>query len=627
MGIDHIIGELFDRRYRLERRIGAGGMADVYLAEDETLHRRVAIKILADRYTQDGGFVERFRREATAAAGLNHPNIVSIYDRGEAGGTYYIAMEYIEGPTLKEEINARSPLPEAEAVGYAQQVLQALEFAHRRGVIHRDIKPHNMMATPDGLVKVTDFGIARATNQVEMTEVGSIVGTAQYLSPEQARGQSVGPQSDIYSLGVVLYEMLTGEVPFAGGSAVEIAMKQVNDPPEPPSRKNRLISPGLEQVVMRALAKDPALRFHSAREMSDELARVQRGIGVSHDTQQATAVIGAREAAAASPPQTTRVMQQPPTPPPPPPSQPKRSALPWLLVLLLLILSAAVGFIVYQQLQGAEQVRVPDVRGFKQAQAVGILKDAGFETAVEKRNNAEFAAGEVINTDPPPGESADKGSTVTLFVSTGPKSIDLPNLRGKTVDEALQTLADRGLPTPRQEQIPAKLEAGLVVRTDPPPGPVKPDTVVTLFVANGNTPVPNVIGLSCDEATQKLMEFNLQANCTDAPNDTVPAGQVFDQNPGAGQPAPQGSTVDLQVSTGPQQVPVPDVRGLALFDARQQLKDAGLKDQPSACVPADDTTPDGVVVATDPPPDTMVDPKSSVIVYYADANADSDCPA
>jgi eukaryotic-like serine/threonine-protein kinase len=626
MGVDHIIGELFDRRYRLERRIGAGGMADVYLAQDETLNRRVAIKILADRYTQDDGFVERFRREATAAAGLNHPNIVSIYDRGEAGGTYYIAMEYIEGPTLKEEINARAPLPEAEAVGYAQQVLNALEFAHRRGVIHRDIKPHNMMATPDGLVKVTDFGIARATNQVEMTEVGSIVGTAQYLSPEQARGQSVGPQSDIYSLGVVLYEMLTGEVPFAGGSAVEIAMKQVNDPPEPPSKKNRLISPGLEQVVMRALAKDPALRFHSAREMSDELARVQRGIGVSQDTQQATAVIGAREAAAAQAPQTTRVMRQPPTPPPPPPSQPKRSALPWLLVLLLLILSAAVGFIVYQQLQGTEQVRVPDVRGFTQAQAVQILKQSGFDTTVEKRNSTDVSEGLVINTDPKPRENADKGSTVTLFVSTGPKSIDLPNLRGKTVNEALQTIADLGLPTPTQEQIPAKLEAGLVVRTDPPPGPVKPDRVVTLFVSNGNTPVPNVIGMTCDEATQKLQEFNLQASCNDAPSDSAPAGEVFDQSPAAGQPAPQGSTVNLQVSTGPSQVPVPDVVGSFLSDAKKTIKDAGLKAQPSACVPSDPTTPDGVVVATDPSKDTMVDPGSDVTVYYADSTAADPCP-
>src|SRR5689334_3814150 len=359
-------------------------MADVYLAQDETLHRQVAIKILADRYTQDEGFVERFRREATAAAGLNHPNIVSIYDRGESDGTYYIAMEYIDGPTLKEEITSRAPLPEAEAVGYAQQVLQALEFAHRRGVIHRDIKPHNMMLTEDGLLKVTDFGIARAANQVEMTEVGSIVGTAQYLSPEQARGQTVGPQSDIYSLGVVLYEMVTGEVPFTGSSAVEIAMKQVNERPVPPSRKNRLVSPAVEAIVMRALAKDPSMRFRSAREMADELERARRGLGVSQDTQQATQVIGAYEAA-----QATQVMGAAPTgvmPPPggPPPAQPRRSALPWILVILLLIASAVVGYIVYQQLQ-TNQVKVPEVAGFTEQQAKSQLQQAGFTTTTERQ--------------------------------------------------------------------------------------------------------------------------------------------------------------------------------------------------------------------------------------------------
>ena len=294
--MDTMTGELYDGRYRLERRIGSGGMADVWLAEDGSLNRQVAIKILADRYTQDEGFVERFRREATAAAGLNHPNIVAIYDRGQAEGTYYIAMEYVDGPTLKEEITARAPLPEADAITYAQQALQALEFAHRRGVIHRDVKPHNMMITPEGMLKMTDFGIARAANTVEMTEVGSIVGTAQYLSPEQARGQPVGPQSDIYSMGIVLYEMVTGELPFNGGSAVEIAMKQVNDPPPPPTRKNRLLSPALEQVIMRALAKDPALRFRSAREMADELERVRRGLGVSQGTQQATMVMSAAQA-------------------------------------------------------------------------------------------------------------------------------------------------------------------------------------------------------------------------------------------------------------------------------------------------------------------------------------------
>jgi eukaryotic-like serine/threonine-protein kinase len=627
VGVDHIIGELFDRRYRLRRRIGTGGMADVYLADDESLNRQVAIKILADRYTQDAGFVERFRREATAAAGLNHPNIVSIYDRGESDGSYYIAMEYIEGPTLKEEITSRAPLPEAEAVGYAQQALQALEFAHRRGVIHRDIKPHNMMLTPDGLLKVTDFGIARAANQVEMTEVGSIVGTAQYLSPEQARGQTVGPQSDIYSLGVVLYEMLTGEVPFTGSSAVEIAMKQVNDQPMPPSRKNRLVSPALEQVVMRALAKDPALRFHSAREMADELDRTRRGLGVSQDTAQATAVIGAYEAAQATSvmgvPQTTAVMGAQGGPPP---AQPKRSALPWILVLLLLIASAVVGYIVYQQLQGSSTVKVPVVAGFTEPQAKAMLTGAGFTTTVEQKASKTVAKGTVIGTDPPGGSQADKGSQVTIIVSTGPKSVKLVDLRGKTVSEALQILAADNLPTPIQTQGPSKLQAGIVFRTSPKAGQVAPDTVVTLYVSNGNAKVPNVVGMTCSAATAALKNANLLASCVNASDPKTPVGQVFQQNPSAGDQAPQGSTVTLQVSTGPAQVPVPDVTGNTYQDARKTLKQAGLRPVASPCLPSDPTIPDGTVVSTDPPAGTMVDPKSVVTVYVADSTSTTPCP-
>jgi eukaryotic-like serine/threonine-protein kinase len=620
VGVDHIIGELFDGRYRLERRIGTGGMADVYLAEDETLHRQVAIKILADRYTQDEGFVERFRREATAAAGLNHPNIVSIYDRGESDGTYYIAMEYIDGPTLKEEITSRAPLPEAEAVGYAQQVLQALEFAHRRGVIHRDIKPHNMMLTEDGLLKVTDFGIARAANQVEMTEVGSIVGTAQYLSPEQARGQTVGPQSDIYSLGVVLYEMLTGEVPFTGSSAVEIAMKQVNERPVPPSQKNRLVSPAVEAIVMRALAKDPAMRFRSAREMADELERARRGLGVSQDTQQATQVIGAYEAAGA-----TQVMGAAPARGgPPQQQQPRRSALPWILVLLLLIASAVVGYIVYQQLQ-TDQVKVPEVAGFTEPLAKSQLQQAGFTTVTERKASKTVPAGTVIGSDPPGGSEADKGSQVTILLSTGPKSVKLPDLHGKPLSQALQTLADLGL-SANPVQIPSKLQSGLVVRTDPKPGPVKPGSSVTVYVSNGNVKVPNVVGMSCSSATSTLQQAHLQADCQNAPSDTAPAGQVFSQSPSAGQETPQGGTVTLQVSTGPAQVQVPDVTNTDYQTARKQLHDAGLKPFLSRCLSSDPTAPDGLVVATDPPPGSKVDPGSSVTVYVADSSSTTPCP-
>src|SRR5258708_1838969 len=256
MATDPLINSFFDGRYRILRKLGSGGMANVYLAEDQELGRRVAIKILNDRHAGDEQFVERFRREAKNAAGLTHPNIVSIYDRGEAEGTYYIAMEYLEGRSLKELVVSRGPAPVNVAIEYAKQILSALRFAHRHGIVHRDIKPHNVLVDSDGRVKVTDFGIARAGTS-QMTEAGSIVGTAQYLSPEQARGTGVDQRSDLYSLGIVLYELVTGKLPFNGDTPVEIAMKHLSQTPELPSSIRPELPHELDLVVMRALAKNP----------------------------------------------------------------------------------------------------------------------------------------------------------------------------------------------------------------------------------------------------------------------------------------------------------------------------------------------------------------------------------
>src|SRR3954469_17744496 len=283
---DSLNGTLFDGRYKIIKKIGAGGMADVYCAEDQTLGRQVAIKILNDRHAGDEQFVERFRREAQNAAGLNHPNIVSIFDRGQAEDTYYIAMEFLDGRALKELVVRNGPTPIPIAIDYARQILQALAFAHRHGIVHRDIKPHNIVVGPDGRLKVTDFGIARS-GASQMTEAGSIVGTAQYLSPEQARGAPVDPRSDLYSLGIVMYEMLTGSVPFTGDAPVEIAMKHLSAVPESPSRTRDEVGPDLDAVVMRALAKDPDHRYASAEEMDADLARVARGLAVSQKTSDA----------------------------------------------------------------------------------------------------------------------------------------------------------------------------------------------------------------------------------------------------------------------------------------------------------------------------------------------------
>ena len=373
---DTLIDTLFDGRYQIVRKLGSGGMANVYLANDQELGRRVAIKILDDRHARDDQFVERFRREAQNAAGLSHPSIVSIYDRGEAEGTYYIAMEHIEGRTLKELLVARGPSPLGIAIDYTRQILSALRFAHRNGIVHRDIKPHNVIVDGEGRVKVMDFGIARAGAASQMTEAGSIIGTAQYLSPEQARGAPVDQTSDLYSTGIVLYELLTGTVPFSGETPVEIAMKHLSQAPAPPSTHRPEIPRDLDYVVLRALAKDPADRYHSAEEMDSDLERIARGIGVSAETAEAATTVLARgdsgEAAttigAAAPPGTTytpgRYYEYDEAPR-------RRSIWPWLLAVLLIAGAAVGGWFAYQalqdQLSAAKPVAVPDVEGVRRA--------------------------------------------------------------------------------------------------------------------------------------------------------------------------------------------------------------------------------------------------------------------
>src|SRR6202162_2934943 len=356
---DTLINTLFDGRYRILRKLGTGGMANVYLAEDEVLGRRVAIKILNDRHAGDDQFVDRFRREAKNAASLSHPNIVSIYDRGEAEGTYYIAMEYLDGRSLKELILTRGPAPLNVAIEYVRQILSALRFAHRHGIVHRDIKPHNVLVDAEGRVKVTDFGIARAGTS-QMTEAGSIVGTAQYLSPEQARGTDVDQRSDLYSLGVVLYELLTGALQFNGDTPVEIAMKHLSTIPEAPSAKRPDVPRDLDLIVTRALAKDPDDRYQSAEEMDADLERFLRGAAVSPVTEEsATQIMRAPTGPLAA---TGATMIAPPRrgtgfPPPPPPvyydlEEPihRRPVWPWVAALLFVLGAGIGGWFLYTQI-------------------------------------------------------------------------------------------------------------------------------------------------------------------------------------------------------------------------------------------------------------------------------------
>jgi predicted Ser/Thr protein kinase len=429
---DPLIGALFDGRYKILKRLGTGGMATVYLAEDQELGRRIAIKILNAKHASDKQFVERFRREASSAAGLSHPNIVQIYDRGNAEGTYYIAMEVIEGRSLKELIIERGPSPIPVAVNYARQILAALRFAHRNGVVHRDIKPHNVLVDEDGRVKVTDFGIARA-GASEMTEVGSIIGTAQYLSPEQARGAPVDDRSDLYSVGILLYELLTGQAPYNGDTPVEIAMKHLSAVPVPPSEKRPEVPPELDAVVRRALAKNPDDRYQSAEEMDADLNAISKGLEISDTTTDAatTVLAGAGLSAPTMISKApTRVApparQGAPVPPASPPgyydlenASVRRPIWPWLLALAL---AAAVGiafFIVYRQLAESSPVPVPAVSGLTEKAARKKIGDAGLTVIPIPARSAKYASGIVIRQRPLEGEHASPNSTVRIWVSSG----------------------------------------------------------------------------------------------------------------------------------------------------------------------------------------------------------------
>jgi eukaryotic-like serine/threonine-protein kinase len=453
---DTLIDTLFDGRYRIVRRIGAGGMANVYLAEDQELGRRVAIKILNDRHANDEQFVERFRREAKNAASLSHPNIVSIYDRGEAEGTYYIAMEHLDGRNLKELIVARGPAPVKIAIDYTRAILAALAFAHRHDVVHRDIKPHNVLVDKDNRVKVTDFGIARA-GASQMTEAGSIVGTAQYLSPEQARGTAVDHRSDLYSVGVVLFELLTGEVPFTGDSPVEIAMRHLSAQPPLPSERRENVPHDLDLVVARALAKDPAERYQSAEEMDADLERVAQGLGVSdRTTDAATAIIAGGAAAMPTAivrpeaPLTVETRVERPAYYDYEEPRRRRPVWPWLVALLLLAGAIAAGWYVISQIQEqlaeTRPVAVPLVEGLREEMAIVQLQAAGLDHTIERQPSTEQEEGFVFDQNPEAGRRINPATdSVTLYVSTGPPTVAVPDVRGSTRDEAVRTLTEANL--------------------------------------------------------------------------------------------------------------------------------------------------------------------------------------
>jgi eukaryotic-like serine/threonine-protein kinase len=644
---DSLINTLFDGRYRILRKLGSGGMANVYLAEDEELGRRVAVKILNDRYANDDLFIERFRREAKSAAGLSHPNIVSIYDRGQAEGTYYIAMEVIEGRSLKELIMTRGALPIGTAIAYAKQLLEALRFAHRHGIIHRDIKPHNVLVSADQhakanepRLKVTDFGIARH-GASQMTEAGSIMGTAQYLSPEQARGAPVTAASDLYSAGVVLYEMLTGKVPFTGDSAIEIAMKHVNDLPAPPSALRPEIPVELDQIVLRALAKDPEERYQSAEEFIEDLERVEAGLPISRATSTAATALLAGAAGGLAAGEATELLGEGPTrvvaPPPPRPSAPRRPPdyppaspydepprkrrrwVPWLLVALLIAAAVLAGWWAYNQIQDqleeSAPVGVPLVEGLRQQQAIDQIEAVGLEAEVEEQPSTDVERGIVMEQSPREGTQVSKGSTVTITVSTGPRQVEVPSLVGGTYEEAVDALTQLGL-EPQRVEVFSQRPVGQVTGQDPEPGQIVDEgSQVEVRVSKGvrQIAVPDVLGQSESSATAELQGAGFEVSVTQASSDTVSEGLVSAQSPGAGTETAKGSTVTITISTGPELTTTPDVIGEEVSTARAMIRDAGLR--PSTVFEdVTDPSEDGIVLDQDPSGGTEVEPGSTVTI-------------
>jgi beta-lactam-binding protein with PASTA domain/predicted Ser/Thr protein kinase len=625
---------IIDGRYRVLGHLGTGGMADVYCAHDMQLERKVALKLLHDRFAQDEEFVERFRREASSAAGLQHQYVVSVYDRGEYDGTPYIAMEYVDGRTLKQLVRDDGPLDPARAANLTVQILRAARFAHRRGVIHRDFKPQNVIVDDEGRAKVTDFGIARA-GASDMTQTGSIMGTAQYLSPEQAQGHAVNARSDLYSIGIILYELLTGRVPFDAESAVTVALKQVSESPYPPTKLNPAVTPELEAIVLRALAKDPADRFADADEFIAALEAAASRIP-------SPSVIAAADAVAASLPGTSLADAPPPprhdtaiiVPPSDPyhagppiaalPSPRQRKRWPWM------IFAAALGVVLIVAIVMAvtpDKVEVPKVVGATISVATQRLEDAGFEVA-EVRDNSDAPRNTVVGQNPAGGESAKKGSRVTLNISDGPRLAKVPNVVGKARREARQLLTAAGFVAQEKPTPSDSVTVNRVIAQNPSgESQAESGSRVTIEISTGpeQVAIPDVVGKSEDAARSALEEAGLRVSVVKKEDDEADAGTVLSQSPARGTQAGRGTVVTISVAVQSSQVTVPSVVGRSQNQATTTLSGAGLKVVVEE-TPVDSPDDDGVVQSQEPDPDKKVDRGASVTitvgVFDPDLNPD-----
>ncbi|GAA4918841.1 serine/threonine-protein kinase [Actinomycetospora succinea] len=633
---------LLSERYELGPALGYGGMSEVHGGRDVRLGRDVAIKVLRADLARDPQFQVRFRREAQNAAALNHPAIVAVYDTGETPTDDvplpYIVMEYVAGRTLRDIVKTEGPMEPFRVCEVLADVCAALDFSHRHGIIHRDVKPANIMITPAGAVKVMDFGIARALSDAQpaVTQTAAVIGTAQYLSPEQARGESVDARSDVYATGCVLFELLTGRPPFTGDSPVAIAYQHVREDPPAPSEINPQVPPELDAITLKSLAKNPSNRYQSADEMREDFYRVLNGErpgapAVMTEQERTEYMTGGHPVAAATGPvdqvddfaewqaEQAEVRRR----------RGRRRAIGFVAALVLLAALAGAYFLFSPS---ANSVAVPTVVGQPQAAALQTLSTAGLRpTVVPVASNPE-QVGQVVTTNPTSGLEVPPGSVVELRVGRGPDRVQVPDLTGQTANEAQASVQRLGLslaPVPQQREVDDSRQIGRVLAQDPAPGQfLAPGTPVQLTIGRERETLrlPDVTGQDRQTATTTLEGVGLQVEVTEVDGGGS-AGTVVSTSPSAGSQVPRNSSVTLRVSRGNQnQVQVPSLVGQLPSDAVQTLVQAGFRggNLQRTSQSVSDPSQDGKILSQNPTAGSSADPGSSVAVVVGRYQPGSD---